>query len=444
MPKRPEGSKSPDLSQKLTFEEAVARLGEYQTRGWRLGLDRMQEFLHRLGLDDKLGAPGGPQFIHVAGTNGKGSVCAYLQSMLHAQGHRVGATYSPYVYDVRERVQLGRDLISKEDFARLTETLLKVGATMDDTEFGGPTEFEMKTALGFLYWAEKKADWVALEVGLGGRLDATNVVDPVCSVIASIGLDHTAILGDTLALIAREKAGIIKPGRPVVVGLMPDVAREVIEDVARSSSAPTIIYGRDVEWKGDRVLTRATTYRDMTPGIKGAMQGHNLALAVAALESVGAVRDQSQLARGALAASLPGRFEVRKHNGRTFILDGAHNPEAAQHLVQTLEDEGMLRPMPLITGRLEGHEVRPFFEALSPVVERAFVAGIGFHRALPPMEVIEEAGNTLPKAQPFANVEDALQACFKGTKEGDTVLVTGSFYLVGEVGNWISRAQSPE
>ncbi len=422
----------------LSFEEAVARLGEYQARGWRLGLDRMQEFLHRLGLDDKLGAPGGPQYIHVAGTNGKGSVCAYLQSMLHEQGYVVGATYSPFVYDVRERVQLGRDLISKEDFARLTEPLLEVGKTLEDTEFGGPTEFEMKTALGFLYWAEKKADWVALEVGLGGRLDATNVVDPACSVIASIGLDHTAILGDTLALIAREKAGIIKPGRPVIVGEMHDEAREVIEEVAHENNAPVLLYGRDVRWEDNTVFTPTQEYSGLCPGIKGVKQGHNLALAIAAMEATDTIRDSSLLAAGASNASLPGRFEKIAYKGRTFILDGAHNPQAAEHLVATLKENGYASALPLITGRIEGHEVRPYFESLAPVVKRAYVARIAFHRAMLPMQVIEEAGDALPNATGYESTEEALEASIEESSEGDTILVTGSFYLVGEIGNLIN------
>ncbi len=422
----------------LSFEEAVARLGAYQSRGWRLGLDRMQEFLHRLGLDDKLGAPGGPQYFHVAGTNGKGSVCAYLQSMLHEQGFVVGATYSPFVYDVRERVQLGRDLIPKKDFARLTDVLLVVGETLEDTDFGGPTEFEMKTALGFLFWAEKKADWVALEVGLGGRLDATNVVDPACSVIASIGLDHTAILGDTLALIAREKAGIIKPGRPVIVGEMHSDARKVIEQVAQENNSPVWLYGRDVRWEHGTVHTPSNQYRELTPGIKGVMQGHNLAIAIAAMEAANAIKDKSKLATGAGKASLPGRFQIIHYLGRTLVLDGAHNPQAAEHLVETLCSEGYDRPLQLITGRIEGHEVKPFFDALEPVIARAYVAKIDFHRAMDPGEVIEKAGHALRSAVAFQSSREALEACIQETNEGDTILVTGSFYLVGEIGNLIS------
>jgi dihydrofolate synthase/folylpolyglutamate synthase len=426
------------LSQ-LSFEEAVERLGAFRTRGWRLGLDRMQEFLRRLGVSDKLGAPDQPgqtrtnpnttQFIHVAGTNGKGSVCAYLQAMLHEQGYRVGATYSPYVYDVRERVQLGRDLISKQDFARLVERLLEVGATLDDTELGGPTEFEMKTALGFLYWAEKQCDWVALEVGLGGRLDATNVVDPACCVIVSVGLDHTHILGDTLAQIATEKAGIIKSGRPVVVGDLPQEAMQAVEAVARENRAPLYRYGKEF---GDSPFV---------PGIKGHAQAHNLALAVKALELVGAVRDERRMAEGAARARLPGRFEVRQCQGRTFILDGAHNASAAAHLVATMRESGYGGRYKLVTGHLQGHDPNEFYKPLEPVVERAFVAKIDFFRAMEPQEVIAQSG--LKDAKPYGSSEEALRACIAETREGETVLVTGSFYLVGEVGNLLSRAQSP-
>lgn len=426
----------------LSFEEAVARLGEFRTRGWRLGLDRMREFLLRLGLDDKLGLhPDSPRFIHVAGTNGKGSVCAYLQSMLHEQGWRVGATYSPYVYDVRERVQLGRELISKHDFARLTETLLAVGETLDGTELGGPTEFEMKTALGFLYWAEKKRDWVALEVGLGGRLDATNVVTPACSVIVSIGLDHTHILGDTLAQIAREKAGIIKPGRPVVVGDVPKGARESIEEVARQNGSPVAIYGRDFEYDSGSVRTQVADYTDMWPGIKGASQPHNLAVAIAALEAAGAIKDKSVLSKGAASASLPGRFEVREHRGRTFVLDGAHNPQAAENLVRTLDQEWLSKPMAVLTGRLEGHDSWAFYQVLERVTKKAYVAQIDFHRSMPPSEVIADAG--LDPASAYSSAREALDAVLQETTAGDTVLVTGSFYIVGEVGNLLTRGLSP-
>jgi dihydrofolate synthase/folylpolyglutamate synthase len=424
---------------RLSFEEAVRRLGEFRSRGWRFGTDRMEEFLRRLGLEDKLGSPGGPQYIHVAGTNGKGSVVALLQSMLHEQGYRVGATYSPYVYDVRERVQFGRGLISEEDFARLTERLLEVGDTMDGTELGGPTEFEMKTALGFLYWAEKECDWVALEVGLGGRLDATNVVNPACSVIVSIGLDHTKILGSSFGEIAREKAGIIKPGRPVVVGAVAEEARAAIASVAVENGSPLWLFGRDVTWEDGTVQTPTARYEGLKPGLFGRIQGHNLAVAVAAMDAAGAIKDKSKLAEGAARASLPGRFERVSFRGRTFILDGAHNSQAAEALVSLLHEAGVQAPVSLITARMEGHETRPFFEALGPVAARAYVAKVDFFRAMGPAQVIEDAGDSLLGASAHETSQEALQACLNETRPGDTVLVTGSFYLVGEIGSAIRR-----
>ncbi|MCH8980238.1 MAG: bifunctional folylpolyglutamate synthase/dihydrofolate synthase [Armatimonadetes bacterium] len=427
---------------KLSFDDAVARLAAFQNRGWRLGTDRMQEFLNRLGLQDVLGQPGGPQFIHVAGTNGKGSVVAFLQSMLVEQGCRTGAMYSPYVYDVRERVQTGRDLIPKEDFARLTERLLEVGETLEDTEFGGPTEFEMKTALGFMYWAEQNIEWVALEVGLGGRLDATNVVDPAVSVITSIGLDHTQILGETLAEIAQEKAGIIKPGRPVVVGHVHRDALEAIEARAKDVGAPVWVFGREVTWEDGTVRTPGAEYAGLKPGLKGGVQAQNLSLAVAAIELAGAVCDKAAVKTGAEKTSLPGRYEVVDHEGRKFVLDGAHNKDAARFLLSIFQEQEGEKKVKLITGRTLGHATRPFYQAINPILAKAYVAKLDFHRTMDPADVIEEAGEALQGATMHDSASDALRKCLQETDPGDTILVTGSLYIVGEIGNLIRRSRS--
>lgn len=422
------------MSDKLTFDEAVIALGKFQVRGWRLGLDRMQEFLHRLHLENCLGKHGGPKYIHVAGTNGKGSVTAYLQSMLVEQGYSVGATYSPYVYDVRERVQFNRELISHEDFARLTECLLPIAAGLDHTEFDGPTEFEMKTALGFLYWAEKKVDWVALEVGLGGRLDATNVVDPACSVIVSIGMDHAQILGGTLRAIAIEKAGIIKPGRPVVIGKLHEEAKDAILETAEQSKSKVLEYGKDFYFDNGTVVTPTHTYNELIPGIRGYAQGHNAAIAIVALEIIGAIKKPEKINTGIESASLPGRFEILEYQQRRFILDGAHNPEAAKHFVNTLRESGFRGKYKLITGRVEGHESIPFFKALKQVIEKSYVVKIAFHRAVDPSLVVQDA---LPNASPYKNASEGLEACLLESVPGETILVAGSFYLVGEIGRLI-------
>lgn len=422
----------------MTFEEAVLALGRYQTRGWRLGLDRMEEFLRRLGLEEYVSGEGRAAFVHVAGTNGKGTTTAFVQSLLIEQGFRTGATFSPFVYDVRERVQVGRELIGKEDFARLTERLIEVGATMDGTDWGGPTEFEMKTAMGFLHWFEAECDAVALEVGLGGRLDATNVVDPAASLVVSIGYDHMQFLGDTLGAIAGEKAGILKPGRAAVMGSLPEEAADVVRARAAEVGAPLWCFGEEIrlEETGDAwtVTTPGGQYAGLKPPYFGAYGAHNMALAIAAVEAGGLLRDPLAVARGVERSFVPGRFERRTWGGRTVVMDGAHNPQAAAALAEGLRAHG-LGEMTLVTAALEGHDVRATAEALKPFVARVHVGTIDFHRALPSAEVAALWRELGVEATAHATTRAAWEAA---TQENDpAILVAGSFYLLGELNAWI-------
>jgi dihydrofolate synthase/folylpolyglutamate synthase len=436
----------------LTYQEALDYLSSLAPRGWRLGLDRMQEFVKRLGLTDVLGAEGGPQYIHVAGTNGKGSVTAYLQSMLIESGYVTGSFFSPYVYDPRERIQLGRTYIPKKVFALLTQLIRPIGESLSDTEFGGVTEFEFKTSMAFAFWKEAKCDWVALEVGLGGRLDATNVVTPRCSVIVSIGLDHTKILGETRAELAHEKAGIIKPGVPVVVGSMADDAREVIEAEARSVGAPVWLWNREIVARADTapgafvVETPAGQHAGLRVGLPGAQQGHNMALAVAAMDAAGATRTLRGLTEGSRKATIPGRFQRATYKDRTFILDGAHNADAAKVLLESIRNYLWTRPATdlkattkviLITGMVAGHDPADFYRELAPVVTSVHVVPIEFHRAVPPNEVAAAIDGLLPSVRIHETREQGLEAATAEAGENDLIVVTGSFYLVGEVGRLI-------
>lgn len=396
-------------------------------RGWRLELDRMEELCRRLGV-----AHGGsPKFIHVAGTNGKGSVTAYVQNMLAAQGYATGAYYSPYVYDLRERVQIGLDWIEKDMLARLMSLIVEVSDAMVESPFGGPTEFEAKTALGFLAWQEAGCEAVALEVGLGGRLDATNIVDPACSVIVSIGYDHMHILGDTLGAIAREKAGIIKPGKPVVVGDLPDEAWESVAAVAEEKAAPVWKVGRDVvvERDGDSwaVTTPAGRAGGLRPGILGSVQPHNMAVAWAAVEAAGLMHDQMAAARGLAETRLPGRFEVHQHGGRTYVLDGAHNPASAQALVASLRQVFPGQEVGFVVGMLRGHEPGPFLAELAQVAGKCAVVPVNNERRLDPGEVAEAAEPIFGAVESFADASSAAE--WLGTP---VVVVTGSFYLLGD------------
>lgn len=428
----------------MTYEEALAYIASLEPRGWRLGLDRMEAFVGRAGLTDALGAEGGPQFIHVAGTNGKGSVTAYLQSLLVEGGFQTGAFFSPFVYDPRERVQFGREMISREDLAALTAELQPIAESFSDTEFGGITEFEFKTALGFLYWKRKRCEWVALEVGLGGRLDATNVVTPRASVIVSIGLDHTSILGHTLAEIAFEKAGVIKPGVPVVVGQMPDEALCVIEEVARKQAAEIWRFGREVRLgESGEIVTPKRRHAALTPGIHGSMQGHNLSLAIAALDAAGLELNDRAEERGALAAYAPGRHELIDHNGHRLLFDGAHNPDAAKVLVQGIQD--VLEPgekIVLVTGMVAGHEPEVFYREIAPLVRSAHVVPIDFHRALPVEAVGEALSGLIPAVTTHLSLCEGISAAERDAAKNELIVVTGSFYLVGEVGRTLKSGGS--
>lgn len=443
----------------MTYKEALDYIAGLAPRGWRLGLDRMREFAHRAGLDDYLG-PEKPKFIHVAGTNGKGSVTAYLQSILHESGYRTGVFFSPYVYDPRERIQLGRELIPETIFAGLTAMLIPVAEEFTDTEFGGISEFEFKTAMAFLFYKRLECEWVALEVGLGGRLDATNIATPRCSVIVSIGLDHTNILGDTIEQIAHEKAGIIKPGVPVVVGDLPAPALAVVEAEAEKNGSTIWRYGREItvaQDAGDASIVVKTPHGEhagLQLGIPGSMQGHNMALAVAACDLAGATRTLGGLTRGTARASIPGRFEIRRCQDRTFILDGAHNADAAHVLAQSLStylgfgrlpgSPGASEPMYrrgkviLVSGMVAGHEPGGFYEPLKDLVDQAIATPIDFHRTLDAAEVGEAIRRFVPDTRLAQSCDQALEEALERSEAGDVVLVTGSFYLVGQAGNWLS------
>lgn len=425
----------------MTYEEALAYIASLEPRGWRLGLDRMQAFLESAGLADSLGAPGGPQYIHVAGTNGKGSVTAFAQSMLVENGYRTGAFFSPYIVDPRERVQLGRETIGKEELAALTEELREIAERFTESEYGGITEFEFKTAVGFLYWKRKACEWVALEVGLGGRLDATNVVTPRACVIVSIGLDHVQILGDSLSQIATEKAGIVKPGVTVVVGDVPPEAFDAIERAAREREAPIWRFGREVSFENDpegtfRIHTPVRTYHAIRAGLIGPVQRHNAALAAAALDAAGAVRATESIQRGAAHVQLPGRYQKAVYGGKSVVLDGAHNPAAAAVLRQSLltelpELEGKKRIV-LVTNMLSGHDAQAFYGPLLDLVRSAHVVPIHFHRAMPPESTAEALSAGLIPVQTHPSVEEGIQAAVQETAADELILVTGSNYLVGE------------
>lgn len=401
----------------MTYHQALEYIASLQARGWRLGLDRMEEFVRRAELTDAIGAPGGPQFIHIAGTNGKGSTTAYVQSLLIEHGYQTGAFFSPFVIDPRERIQLNRHLISKNAMARLTTWLKPIGESLSETEFEGVTEFEFKTALGFSLWKRKKCDWVALEVGLGGRLDATNVVTPRCSIVTSISRDHVGILGDSIAAIAVEKAGIIKPGVPVVLGDLPADAIRVMRVIA--------------EENGSEIIPRQE-FPVPVYGITGAKQPHNFDLACTALRAAGLKLDREKIDLAARNAFIPGRFQVETMNGREVVFDGAHNAEAADVLLASLRARYPDKNLLLVANVLLGHEITEFFDPLKGAFESVYVVPIDSPRARPVTETVKALAGFAPSIYAFDSIRGGLDAALNDASDDDVVVVTGSYYLVGE------------
>lgn len=420
----------------MTYKEALDTISALQGRGWRLGLDRMEKFLEVAGLSEALGHSGTPRFVHIAGTNGKGTTTAIVQSILCEAGLSVGGYFSPYVYSPRERIQWNGNLIAKEDFVATLERLMPAIESMSSTPYGGVTEFEVKTAMGFAFWQAKKCEWVACEVGLGGRLDATNVLSPASCAIVSIGLDHVNILGHSYGEIAQEKAGVLKSGKPGVIGEMNEESSAAVKRVAADVDAPLWWMGREVvlERSGDAwtVAMPSRTLSGLRLNLSGAKSAHNMAVAIATVEAAGADLDEEAIREGVARAWIPGRFQRERIDDVEVILDGAHNTESAQTLAESMQAHFPGRAAVLLSGMVDGHDPKPFYEPLLPHIHSVHLAPIDFFRGLPPSDLKERSG--LVAAHVHNSLNDAVQAALADAGCDRPLLVTGSFYLVGEVG----------
>jgi dihydrofolate synthase/folylpolyglutamate synthase len=385
-----------------SYTEALAWLYGTQERGVKLGLDRMRAFLAALGWQE-----GRLRFIHVAGTNGKGSVCAMIDSMCRAGGLRTGLFTSPHLITFRERILVEGGMVSREEIGE------RLGHIREVSESTGiqPTFFEITTALAFEIFQDRALDLIVLETGLGGRLDSTNVVHPLVSVITSIGLDHTQLLGGTIAEIAREKAGIIKPGVPVVTGPLPDGAGAVVAEIATGREAPLLKVTEAVE--------------DQTLGLKGAHQRMNAAIALRALDAAGIGLSPEQIARGLRSISWPGRFQ---DTGRGFILDGAHNPDSAARLAATWREEYGDRRAQVIFGVLQDKDAEGICGALAPIAAEFLVVPVRSPRSRSVENLMEIAAAHAP-SRACASLAEASGVA----RPGDVpALITGSLFLVGE------------
>lgn len=374
-----------------------------QFYGIKLGLDNVQRLLSELKLP-----AAGQKFIHVAGTNGKGSTCAFMHSILKAAGINAGLFTSPHLIQFGERIRDAERMITPEEIAAGVVRLRERVAGWDPH----PTFFELTLALALEWFVQRGNPWVVLETGLGGRLDATNAITPAVSVITPIGWDHMDMLGDTLAKIAAEKAGIIKPGVPVVTMRQEAEAMEVISRVAAEREAPLSIV--KTPWLGEA-------------GLAGPHQRWNAAMAVAALSAAGFNFDEEVIARGLREVQWPARFQ--KVGG--CIIDGAHNIDAARVLAQTWREQFPDDKAEIIFGAVAGKDTAAVLRELAPIAASWHFTGFESPRALTP-EALREIWNGLGlearAVTTHARVVDALKA----VKPEGRVLIAGSLYLAGE------------
>lgn len=431
---------------RLNYERAVA--GSYTTREWKL--ERMVELLERIG---------NPQehlpVIHIAGTKGKGSTAAMLAALLTSQGSRIGLFTSPHIAEFEERIRIDGVPISRDALFTLVQRIAPIAEEMDRrSPCGGPTFFELATALGWLAFAEAQTDLAVLEVGLGGRLDSTNICRPLACVITSISLDHTNLLGNSLAEIAGEKAGIIKPGVPVFAGAESPEADAVIAERARDAGADlyrldheiTFDYAAALNGMGSvSVTTPWQTWSDVPLPLLGRHQAANAALALAAFDHVqrATCRDRNAAHSAMRSVTWPARIEVvRRHP--TVIVDSAHNRASVQSLLETLAECFPATRKTLLFATSGDKDVAGMLELLVPRFDHVIVTQYWNNpRAVPAGELERHCLQIGHPAEVAADPRMAWDIAERNANPNDLICITGSFFLAAELRDLLTRHTAP-
>lgn len=425
----------------MTISKALAYIEGSKKFGIKPGLAREIRLLALLGNpQDQLSV------IHVAGTNAKGSICSMIHACLTKGGYQTGLYTSPYIERFNERIKIGENEITDAEIARYVEILLPHIKTVSDEGLGEPTEFEIITALAFCYFADRGCDFVVLEVGLGGRLDATNVLkSPILTVIASVSKDHTRILGDSISKIAYEKCGIIKEGRPVVVYPIQEAdAMEEILKTARLRHAKPVI--PDIEQITDiscQILGNTFAYRDCSfqTGLAGRHQIYNAVTAIEALLALreeGVILTDEQIKEGIACSRFIGRLEtIRK---KPYVLmDGAHNPSGIDALLSAVDEFLSGRRIVTVMGMMKDKEY-PY--AISKIAEKSdvFIAVTPKNdRALAAAECARLAKQSCACVMAFDEVKEGIDCALGQCGKEDVLLVCGSLYLIGEARPYIRQ-----
>lgn len=413
----------------MLYETCLNEMFSLRRFGIKLGLSTIR------GLLEPLANPQNRfRSIHIAGSNGKGSIAAFLSAILQASGYRVGVYTSPHLVRFNERICVNGLQVADTEVVAAYEAVSR--AHRGDRR---PTFFELTTAMAFYEFARRQVDWAIIEAGMGGRLDATNVLSPELAVVSNVSLEHQMYLGRTLGEIAREKGGIIKTGTPLVTGVTQKTAVAVLEALAAARSAPLLRLGHDFRIRRSRAnrLDYAgidNIWRDLEISLQGDYQKNNAAIALAACEmlnrkSAGISGDA--IRKGLLSAVWPGRLEVVSRKP-FIILDGAHNRAAARELAKYLRNNLNDRPITLVVGILNDKPYRAMLKSLLPACRRVIVTRPKIERGLPPDKLSAVAGEMIDDVTAMPDVASAIALAVRTTPADAAICIAGSLYVVGE------------
>lgn len=426
----------------MNYNESLKYIEETHKFGIRLGLDNMKNLLELLGNpQDKL------NIIHVAGTNGKGSTCSFISSILKESGYKVGLYTSPFLETFTERIRVNGENISQEDVARI------VNLIKEKTEESGihPTEFEIVTAMAFLYYYEQDVDFVALEVGLGGRFDATNIINKSeVSVITSISLDHVGILGDTVENIAYEKGGIIKENGTVIMYDQDEKIKNVIKDICKEKNAKYIeVKFNDIDIKQSDIYSQkydcsvlGKSYENLEIKLIGEHQINNSILALATIQTLkedkGLNMTQDAIRKGLIETRWPGRIE-KIMDEPIFIIDGAHNEDGAKSLAKSIQKNFNGKKLTLLIGMLEDKDIDSVLSILMPYFSKVITTTPDNPRAIDCNILKDKISKYVDNIVAKESIEDAVKYSLENTKEDEIIISAGSLYMIGTVRTIVNK-----
>lgn len=424
----------------MTYAEAVAYLDSCASFGIKPGLERIHALLDELGHPERA-----YKTVHVTGTNGKGSVTVYIDSVLTTSGHRSGRFTSPHLISYTERIAVNGRNITEEAFGELIAKVKDAVAKIEAKGSESPTQFEVLTAAAFLFFMEQQVNYAVIEVGLGGLLDSTNVIFPEVSVITNVSMDHQAYCGNTLREIATHKAGIIKPGISVVTAAQGE-ALAVIKDKAKELNSKAYVFNEDFSISSRTVtedgqmitLEDKSGHKDMLfTKMVGVHQAVNMACAFRAVRVLmerDEVISEETLREGLARAHWAGRFEIIKKLDRTFIFDGAHNAGGAEAFRLTYEEVFKDRQKTVVLSVLKDKEVKTVVEDLVNPYDTVITVPAPTPRTSTPEELAEFVPGVAQTAQ---TVSEGMQKAMAATQAGDIIVVAGSLYILGEAEEWL-------